>query len=252
MKRVLLVQPAYGKIEPESYHSAQLATKRKGDVSVGIMRPCASLLAHAFNLGAAYCLNQKYEYFAMLHGDISAKDGWIDTLLDTLDTGVDVVHAVAPIKDHRGLTSTAIAFWDDQFEPVRRLTVSELTKLPEVFTITDVQQNIDPNAKRLLPNTGCLCFRADTWFKRFPGFTINDQLATMDGNEWAVDVMPEDWNFGHWCGRNFLTVAGVTNVDLRHYGRWSFTTSAKYGWEIDEHYLEAIGQKKGAEDAVSS
>lgn len=252
MKQVLLVQPGYSGLEPESYHAAQLATVRRDTCKVGIMRPCASLLAHAFNLGAAYCLNNKYEYFAMLHGDIAAPAGWLDTLLDIVDSGMcDVIHAVAPIKDHRRITSTAWAYWDDQFAPVRRLTVKELAKLPETFTVEDVRTGIDADAKRLLPNTGCLVFRADTWFRRFTGFTINDQVATLDGDEYSVDVMPEDWNFGHWCGRNFLKVAGTTAVKVQHFGRWTFTCEpGNTGWEVDEHYLEAIGQKtEGANDA---
>lgn len=250
MKQVLLVQPGYGGIEPESYHAAQMATARRDQVKVGIMRPCCSLLAHAFNQGAVYCLTQKYDYFAMLHGDLSAPNGWIDVMMDVLDAGkCDVLHAVAAIKDGRRLTSTAIAYWDDQYAPVRRLTVKELAKLPDTFTVEDVREHIDQEAKRLLPNTGCLMFKADTWFKKFTGFTINDQIKTIDNSEWSIDVMPEDWNFGHWCGRNYVSVGGTTAVRLEHFGRWTFTCDQNGGgWETDEHYLEAIGQKKGADD----
>lgn len=252
MRRVLLVQPGYGGIEPESYQAAQTCSKRKDSTRVAIMRPCASLLAHTFNIGVTHCLNERYEYFAMLHGDVAPKDGWLDDLLDILDAGkCDVIHAVAPIKDGRGLTSTAVAYWDDQFEPVRRLTTTELKQLPNTFTIEDVREHIDARAKRLLPNTGCMCFRADTWFRKFPGFTINDRVATVDNSEWSIDVMPEDWNFGHWCGRNYISVGGVAELGLRHYGRWEFTNTTAYGWPVDKHYLEAIGQ--GApENAVSS
>lgn len=251
MSKVLLVQPGYGGIEPESYHAAMTATKQGGDTKVHVMRPVASLLAHAFNLGAVYCLEKKYEYFAMLHGDLQADTGFVDTMIGILDQGqYDVIHAVSPIKDHRRLTSTAWAYWDDAFSPVRRLTVKELHQLPETFGIEDIQKQFDADALRLLPNTGCLCFRADTWFKKFTGFTINDQIATIDNEAWSVDVMPEDWNFGHWCGRNGVRVGGTRAVKLRHFGRWVFTCEpGESGWETDQTYLVATGQKE-AEDAI--
>lgn len=249
-RRVLLVQPGYGGIEPESYHAAQASVEKGSDLRVGVMRPVASLLAHAFNLGAAFCLEHKYDYFAMLHGDIGVEAGFMDKLVAILDEGrFDVIHACSPIKDHRRLTSTAWAYWDDQFAPVRRLAIKELHRLPETFGIEEIREQFDPKALRLLPNTGCLCFRADTWFKKYTGFTINDQLATVDGEKWSVDVMPEDWNFGHWCGRNGVRVGGTRVIQPKHFGRWCFTCDpGDSGWETDQTYLVATGQKE-SEDA---
>lgn len=243
--KVLLAQPCYGGVEPESYHAAMTATKRKGEVRVSVMRPKASLLAHAFNLAVAYALNNNFEYFAMLHGDIAPDEGWLDGMLDTVNSGqYDVIHAVSPIKDSRGVTSTAIGYEDDEFGLVRRLTMAEAHKLPVVFGINDIRETIDADADRLLPNTGCLVMRADTWFRDFPGFTINDRVMRA-GEEWAVDVCSEDWQFGHWCHKSGITVGG-TLLKLLHFGRTSYDTSKVWGWEVDQHWEESKQQLQGA------
>ena len=237
MRRVLLAQPGYAGIEQDSYTATVRASQRKDEIAVGIMRPHASLLAHAFNLGVVACLNGGYDEFALLHGDIVPEKWWLDTLLDQREVaGVDVIHASSPIKDTRGLTSTAVAYTDDIFAPVRRITTKELATLPDVFTIDDIRTQIDADAKYLLPNTGCIVMRADTWFKEFPGFTIEDRVIH-DDKEWGVDVCPEDWNFGHWCAANGVNVAG-SKMRIQHVGRHAYDTSIAWGWDTDEDYFK--------------
>ena len=241
MIRVLVGQPCYSGIEPESYTAAQNPTQRRGDVQVSVMRPRASLLAHAFNLAVVYALNEKYDYFGLLHGDVLPDKWWIDSLLDAKESsGVEVVHAISPIKDDRGLTSTALGYSDDAFAPVRRLTVTELQGLPDVFTIADINERLDPDATHLLPNTGCILMRANTWLRGFTGFTIDDRIIRGDG-EWGLDVCPEDWNFGHWCAKNGVSV-GASKMRIRHVGHHTYDSSHVWGQATDEHYQEARKQ----------
>jgi hypothetical protein len=190
-------------------------------------------LANNFNRGVATCLSNGFEYFAMLHTDLAAQAGWLSIMMDEMEqTDADVIHAPAAIKNHEGLTSTAIAYEDDVWSCKRRITTTELQTLPETFDISTIQHHLDADALWLLPNTGCILMRADTWLKDFPGFTIHDRIIR-DGDTWSQDVVPEDWNFGYWCGRNDVSVFGTRKVVTTHYGMYPHPNNQAWGLKID-------------------
>ena len=66
--------------------------------------------------------------------------------------GADVVSTVLPIKDRRGVTSTAIDDPEDEWTPLRRLTMREVHRLPETFS---AQADCGYPNNALLVNTGC-------------------------------------------------------------------------------------------------
>src|SRR5262245_17498739 len=74
-----------------------------------------SLLASNFNRIWCYALNlvhhgERVDYFAMLHDDIDPEKYWLDKLIDELEAQeLDLLSVVVPIKDRRGMTSTALA-----------------------------------------------------------------------------------------------------------------------------------------------
>lgn len=253
MKRILIAQPSSGRVEPEASRALTMATKNglDGQIEVAVSRPRSSLLSHAFNLSVAHALNDKYDYWCLLHEDIWPDDYWLDLLLQQMHThDLDAIHAVSPIKDTRGVTSTAVAYSGDRYAPVRRITTTELQNLPVTFGIDELRQSLDPDADRLLPNTGCLLLCADTWLKDFPGFTIHDRVIRA-GDEWGVDVCSEDWNFGHWCAENSVAVGGTRAVKIYHLGRHGYTSACGWGtWKTDQHYFDAIENLKGLEHAV--
>ena len=242
MSTILLAQPGYGCIETESHSAAQRAvTKGTGD-ELRVLRTKSSLLAHNFNDCLAVCLNNGYEYFAMLHVDMAADPGWLTVLKDEmLASNSEVIHAPAAIKDGRGLTSTAIAYSDEDWSLVRRVTMTELQKLPETFTADDVRESFDTEALYLLPNTGCLLMKADTWLKDFPGFEVRDRIRRYDSKIWVSEVIPEDWNFGYWCGRNDVPVAGTRKVVTHHFGRIDHHTATIWGQPTDDYWHERKG-----------
>jgi hypothetical protein len=95
-----------------------------------------SLLCRNFNHLWALALNERQrsgvDIFAMLHADIQAQAGWLDLLVgELLRLDADVISAVVPIKDSRGLTSTG--FSDPEDPRVERLAVRELQSLPRTF-----------------------------------------------------------------------------------------------------------------------
>ena len=145
-----------------------------------------SLLAQTFNSFwcSALCLQEAGEeitHFAMLHDDIVPESGWLELLYEEIEAcGADVLSAVVPLKDSYGLTSTAISGPDNPFIRERRLSLEEVYRLPETFTIEDTGY-LD---RMLLANTGCWICKFDRpWRKEEDEngdlkvfFTINDRI----------------------------------------------------------------------------
>lgn len=239
MSRVLIAQPGYGPVEPESWAAASKAVSKGDGHQATILRTRSSLLAHNFNDCLAVCLNNSYDYFAMLHVDMNVPAGWITKLMVEMDEcECDVIHAPAAIKDGRGLTSTAIAYADEDWGLTRRITTTELNNLPETFTVETIRDHLDADAKWLLPNTGCMLMRADSWLKDFPGFEVRDRIRRHTEEIWVSEVLPEDWNFGLWCGRNGIEVAGTRKVVTEHFGRVGHSSNQTWGQETDSFWAD--------------
>jgi SAM-dependent methyltransferase len=154
----------------------------------------SSLLADAFNVHWKTALNLQLQgrpvkYFAMLHDDVVPEDFWLDKLLDELEaTGADLVSAVVPIKDPRGLSSTALDDPDDPWETYRRLTMYEIHQLPETFTAGDCRLFMDPRlveykVRPLLVNTGCWVCRMDRPWRFKVHFQIHNRIAFVLGKD---------------------------------------------------------------------
>lgn len=167
---------------------------------------------------------KRIDYFAMLHDDIGCEDFWLDKLIDELEAnGLDILGVVCPIKDVRGITSTAIADKDGDPWKVVRLTMDEVYRLPPTFTSEDVGGD-------LLLNTGCWVCRFDV-FSQYPFyFTINDQI-TLDEerNEYVVDVESEDWFFSRLCHQAGMKVGATRKVALFHEGNTRYLNTQAWG-----------------------
>ena len=235
-RRVFLGIPNNHVICNETWQSVLEAGS--GDVSVYSWRSQTSLLANNFNGCLTKCLSMGgFDAVALIHSDIEASKGFIATLFDEADKhNLDAIHAVVPIKNNAGNTSTAVAYSDDEWELVRRITMRELEKLPTTFDIETLREVYDQNALRLLPNTGCLLMKCGNWLKDFPGFEIRDKIIRVDENTWEDKVLPEDWNFGHWCARNGVKVGGTKAVKIKHWGRQPFPNDEVWGEHIDQNW----------------
>jgi predicted O-methyltransferase YrrM len=232
----------------------------------------SSLLADGFNVHWCNALNQQLmgnpiTRFAMLHDDVVPESFWLDKLLTELDsTGADLVAAVVPIKDGRGLTSTAIDDPMDPWEVWRRLTSTEIEKLPETFGAADiatvfgaVHDNLMPE---LLLNTGCwVCDFTKPW--RFQvHFEIKTRITFHVGEDWTDgersmkrgtiipnwqyrpgmcgefcnQVMPEDWDFSRQLNDHGAKILGTRKVKLAHVGDFPYPGGkGAYGnWKTDQ------------------
>lgn len=245
---VFLSLPRLGSPEFENGVAAFVtATDDKFDVTVDPR--CSSLLAFGFNQSFCRFANGAFDHFVMLHADHGPANGWLDVLLREMD-GYGVMHAVAAIKDGRGLTSTALGDADDDFSLIRRITTKELFGLPETFDYGDCAKVLGYGSSTgcLLPNTGVMAVRrAGFPFDRFDGFGIRDRIDVVDG-KLSPRVAPEDWRFGRWCALNGVRVGGTRKIVTHHFGRADFNTSQPWGdWETDLNYSDAVtAATKGA------
>lgn len=205
-----------------------------------------SLLTQAFNNCWVAALNLRVShavrYFAMCHADVLPPPCFVDSLVDELEArDFDILSCVVPIKDERGLTSTAIDDPADPFDPLFRLTMREVMGLPETFTAADV--GYPGNA--LLVNTGCwVCRFTEPWAEEVC-FTVRDRVRKdPEKSEWVADVEPEDWGFSRWAHARGLKVAATRKLAIKHYGNFGFGNGHAWGsWETD---TSLRSKKRGA------
>jgi hypothetical protein len=206
----------------------------------------SSLLANCFNSFWALALNWRDErrrpdfanqyagrpitHFAMLHADIAAAPGWLNTLMAEMEaTDADIVSAVVPIKSVDGTTSTAISS-DDPFRVTRRLTMHEVMQLPETF---DAEACGYPH-RTILANTGCWLARFDRTWNEAVHFEIKDKIVLDAAGQYVPKVCPEDWNFSRMVWNLGGKIVATRKVKVRHVGASAFTNDHAWGaLEID-------------------
>jgi predicted O-methyltransferase YrrM len=236
-KVVCLGQPSYGQLTAGAARGFYRASEDKLKVHANAIQ--SSLLAQAFNILWCWMLNRRHNgdpvsYFAMLHADVEPEDWWLDKLVEELEAkGLDVLGAVAPIKDRRGVTSIAMAH--DSGDPWRvhgRLTMREVHRLPETFTSEDVGRTI-------LLNTGCWVAKVGDWCNQVH-FTINDRIAfDAKRNAYVAECEPEDWFFSRLLHELGLKVGATRKVKLGHRGDTVFVNSHPWGTDsFDEQGLK--------------
>lgn len=201
----------------------------------------SSLLALNMNILWCDALNLRVsgrhlDYFAMQHSDVEPQEGWLDALAGEMEArGLDVLGVVAPIKDQRGVTSTAVGRPDGEtWRVAHRLTMTDVFRLPETFTSADV-------GGPLLINTGLWVCRFDApWVSRVH-FTINDRIVYSEPRKRFVpECEPEDWFVSRLFHELGLKVGCTRKVELGHRGAAVFTNARPWGTnEFDREYLTA-------------
>lgn len=204
----------------------------------------------------------KITHLAMLHLDIAPEVGddrplWLDTLIDELDAGqLDMVSAISPIKDARGLTSSGIGDPNDPWCPYRRLVMRELDSLPKTFNAADLGHPDKP----LLHNSGC--WVADL---RSPVFHREDADGTCGAyfafpervyrdkgtGKWVHARESEDWFFSRCLWKLNAKTAITRKVRLRHYGNQAYPNFGTWGeWDHDLGTSRKWAVPSGPWDAI--
>lgn len=189
--------------------------------------PTSSIATGCFNSCWALARNEweagRIDGFAMIHDDVGAQAYWLDILYREMQKcGADIISTVIPIKDARGLTSTAIDDTGDVTR-VRRITMKQLRNMPQTFTDEDV-----PN---LVLNTGLWLCKLGPWCLE-THFHVENDIRRIDG-KWQSVVFPEDWHFSRQCRKLGLKLAATKAVRVDHYGGHRWCNQDVWGWEID-------------------
>lgn len=200
--------------------SAELARHNcvnAGTKVIDLFLPPCPLLNHNFNRYWAEALNQRDEsgatHFAMIHNDVCPEHGWANVLLDELTRlDADVVSAIVPLKDWRGLTSTA-AYDGDPWQR-KRLSMREVCELPD-----DTFDSFD--GLPLLLNTGLwICDIRKDWCDDWH-FRSEERIVDRNGRR-VAEVLPEDWAFSHWLNQRGAATYATRKIKLRHVGSLDF------------------------------
>ncbi len=234
--RVVIGLPHTGLVHPEPMIAIDRASKRHETTGVPQR---LSILCHNFNKLWCDALNARERdeitHFAMIHSDINTEEFWLDTLIDEMeDHGADVMSAVIPITGDEGLTSTGVGTFGSR--NVRRLTMTEIHKLPVTFGIDDTTKHRDYQ-KFLAVNTGLwVCDIRKSWVDDFPGFKTETGIVRHGGKR-APYVYSEDWMFSEWLAANGCKVRATRKVKVSHLGGKAFDNFYPWGtMETDENF----------------
>jgi len=209
----------------------------------------SSLLAFAHNGLLCTALNNRPQISHLLinHADVVPEPGYLKTLYDEmLRTEAGVVSVLLPLKDRKGLTSTAflndiaVSNWSERPRRYtrRRLTLHEAQTLPETFGVGEVAALFGERAERavLLVNTGLMLIDVQQAWAEQAHFEINDAIDRNADGKFVADVEPEDWYFSRQLAMLGVKVVCMRKVKAMHVGRANFPNSEAWGeWQHDQN-----------------
>lgn len=218
----------------------------------------SSLLALAHNELLCIALNNRPEitHLLIVHADILPDPGYLAQMhRDMIESKADILGAIVPIKDAKGLTSTALlpriggedAQGRREFRR-RRLSIKEAARLPDIFDAGDLNHLFGDAAEEpvLLVNTGMMLIDVTQPFAEKIHFEINDAIFRGDDGAFYADVEPEDWYFSRQAARSGARVCVTRRVHLRHVGRANFPNTGEWGeWENDRAWTMPETRKNG-------
>lgn len=200
----------------------------------------SSVLTSCFNKMTCEAMNARelegFTHLAMIHADINPDPCWLDVLVEELEVGrFDMVSAVIPIKDFKGLTSTGLSTPAGRWA-VRRLTMREVFELPETFTAQDVPWRTEEES--LLLNSGCFVMRFDRpWFAGLHWRQQDRIVKVLTTGQFGNESQSEDWDWSRQLIDRGCRLAATRKVGLFH-ERPEFHNRAAWGeWEIDRDFM---------------
>lgn len=222
--------PAYqpGNVAASALMQAMQSTRLAG---FAYNEQVGSILTASFNALWCWALNarkvqpQPMTHFLMLHADIrpmvNPGSNWFTTLLEEMEAiHAEVISQIVPIKDGRGLTSTA--FDTNQWAPMR-LSLTQAMAFPKTWT-----------CEGLLWNTGMMLvdLRKD-WVENIH-FEMSDGIRkNEETGEFYPIIEPEDWNFSRKCRRLGVLGAVTRAVELDHHGTNAWSSTRVWGEALD-------------------
>lgn len=209
---IYLGVPSYSGKIPHGHLSAiwQASKDKVGPLDVSGI----SALTFNFNIIFSKALNMRSKgitHFAMMHDDIVPPPFWLDKLYDLMvKHEADMISAIVPIKDSRGLTSTAVFESCDGSDPYwrpKRLTLTEVFQLPPTFT-----------HPKLLLNTGLMLIDITKPWVDGMFFEFEDRIVKDEKGDYRAQFVPEDWNFSRRALERGATLFATREIELLHLG----------------------------------
>lgn len=233
--RVALLYPSYN---GWFMHAGAIPSQR---YSQTVIKNGTSIITTTFNKMLCEVLNSKEEfsYLAMIHADIVPDMYFIDTLIEELESNnLDMLSAVVPIKDERGLTSTGLEVENTQWA-VRRLTMREIYdewKLPATFRVEDIP--VRKGQQGLLLNSGCWVMRWDRKWRQNLFFRQHDRIVwSLSEQKFGNESASEDWDWSRQLLSRGCRLGATTKVGLYHQDPRFTNREAWGGWSHDEDFL---------------
>lgn len=232
--QVFIAVPTRGVIVTDAF--AGLCCPSLGKRQCQLQHESTSAMTRNFNklLHDARLQKPRAQFFAMHHDDVSVPPGWVDTLIEELEKfDADVVSAVIPIKDHRGLTTTGVFSKDGHY--LRRFTMREVMQYPDTFNA----ETCGFAGHKLVINTGLFVMRMDRPWVQKLCFRFEDEFAkTKEPAPERGDVdylcRSEDWLFSEDLAVAGARVFATRKVPVRHWGTSPYGNDAAWGaWQQD-------------------
>lgn len=223
---------------------------------------CGALCLN-FNALWAQALNSRGEdgftKFVMLHSDVCASAWFVDELIDLQEEyDADLMSAVVPIKDGRGVTSTSMSDPHDDWHPWCRLTQRQLhhESFPETFDSDmarealanlpgDLRVECPPDSV-LQANVGCMVVDiAKPWssvesiLENNLWFNTQDELR-IEGGNLTAKFRPDDWIFSRRLSAIGCKVMCTTKVKTIHRGPESYPSASTWGQDRDDEFLNRV------------
>ena len=214
--------PTYNtEITAHLYHGIRESTKH---YEVDVVFQSMSLLAFNFNNLWCIALNKNYSHFCMVHADLSMDAGWLDTLMNEMNThGADVLSAIIPIKNNSGETSTGFDLSRGDGKETDEFLIKKIT-LKEAYAMTEATWTHE----KLLLNTGLMLvnMRKD-WVKKIHFHMIDKIIKTENG--YRPLCVSEDWQFSRDAKALGAKLYCTRKVRVVHLGGGAYPNDGPWG-----------------------
>lgn len=255
MAKIVSVCPSYdGRMDAGCSRSLHQTGSKKHDVlplpnwSSLLTQNCNGLWCRGLNLR-----RYGFTWWAMLHADITPEEYYLDKLHDIAEHHqADFVSAMVPIKNDKGVSSTALAHPSNPWLPGVRLSMAQLhhPSFPKTFDVGGAVHalkklpeglRVDYPQTYLLANTGCCICRLDRKWATRVWFENHDRIEPLgDPNDlktdWYAQAQSEDW----WFSQRIAALGGkvmvTQEVVTRHRGYKDYRSDETWGRPIDPDF----------------
>jgi GT2 family glycosyltransferase len=219
--------PTYdGRVHKNLANALQKATANRYPKTTSIIT--CSILTRAFNLLYAHALNERKNgttHFCLLHDDVVPQPLWLDEMMRVMQKHqADVLSVVIPIKNEKGLTSTALDVGIGEEDPHWRV---------KRLTLTEIYNDYEPTFthEKLLVNTGLLLVDLRKSWVENVWFAFEDRIipdAKVPGDFKAVGVS-EDWFFSRRARELGAKLYATREISVLHSGSADYSNSSMWG-----------------------